>query len=615
MNRSHSHVPALLAATLLAGGALAQDLPASEPGPGRSPVRAASVRTAPSAGRVDPTRLAIRLVSPSTSIRARDLRARHGLEVTELSDFASPEHRLLTLAAPVADADARLALLERLVADPAIAYATEVGVSELGLPEFPTPFVLVRFEATVPRAEQQRLLATVPDLQALEESFAGMPDAWRLRSGKRLGREVLAQVEAMSRWPGVRWVEPDRATTVKLLDCDATDCLFGSQWGLKNTGQDVGGGPGTPGIDVGAAAAWCFHEGDPSVLAVVLDNGVQLDHPDINVWGGMDFTNDPGAAGSGPVNACDNHGTVVAGVIASKKDNLDHVAGNCGVLGGHLAGVAPRCRIASARMMIAVTPTCGTAGSTEYSWIMNALQWAVDIGARVTNSSFALPFDQGLDDKYEQTRTAGVMHFGASGNDNQSIVYFPASSDSVIAVGAVANTGTRWAPTAVSGSNYGPELFCVAPGALIYLNDRTGADGYTGNQLYVSNGTSHAAPHVAGIAALMFSAQPELTPATAGIYLAAACGDLGPAGFDDHYGWGLPDAATALSFLGEYVDAAAAPGGTGTIAAPHQTVTAGANGVLVGGRVFVRAGSYDETLTITKAMELQAKGGSVVIGQ
>jgi subtilisin family serine protease len=95
------------------------------------------------------------------------------------------------------------------------------------------------------------------------------------------------------------------------------DPLFAEQWALANFGQ---GGRGGGGADVGATTAWRYTLGSPDVTIAVLDDGVQLDHPDLAaniIDAGRDFTVYPSVAGAGPRAAADRHGTSVAGITPS----------------------------------------------------------------------------------------------------------------------------------------------------------------------------------------------------------------------------------------------------------------------------------------------------------
>lgn len=567
-------------------------------------------------GPVDPARIAVRLAPGANELDLEwllEVRGKNPREIGILGSYAYRVVEVETFDSIAAQHD----FVRELVDDPRIDYATPVFVSELGLPEYPTRSLLVRFEPSVSRGEQLAALARFASLEIVEDPLANMENAYLLESSAPSGMDVLEVARELARLPGVAWAEPNRATTIVYTDCDATDFLYPELWGLENTGQN----DGVPGIDLNVSDAWCFERGDPSIIVVVLDSGVQTDHPDINTVSGADFTDHPLAANGDPVDECDNHGTPVAGVITGKIDNLEFVDGHGP---GHLVGVAPGCRVAPARISNAGAGPCvENIGGTEYLWIINALDWAVQIGARVTNSSFQLPPDPALGDKYDDTELfGGLVHFGATGNSGTRGIYFPASQVSVNAVGALMGSGQRW-----PDSTYGPGIFCIAPGHLMNLQDRDGGAGYNSpsEYLFQSAGTSYSSPHVAGVAALLLSADPTLQPTEVEGALANTARDgIYPGqdepGYDERYGWGLPDATAAMQVVADgagivYVDASGGLGGNGTLTAPFVSVGAGVTLASPGGRVIVRVGSYDESLTLSSAVVMEAAGGAVLIGQ
>ena len=126
-------------------------------------------------------------------------------------------------------------------------------------------------------------------------------------------------------------------------------------------------------MDMDGPEAWDISTGKASVIVVVIDTGVQQNHPDIYQVTGMDFTSD-GPGDGGPGNIHDNHGTPVAGCISATVNN------SIGTV-----GIAPGCRIASARTFI--TTNSNGSWSRLSSWTVNTLVWAETLGARVTNNS------------------------------------------------------------------------------------------------------------------------------------------------------------------------------------------------------------------------------------
>ncbi|MHC4900207.1 MAG: S8 family peptidase [Planctomycetota bacterium] len=380
----------------------------------------------------------------------------------------------------------------------------------------------MRFNQDVPPAVAEAILAETGAGVILDRDWSRMEGAYRCRSDFRNGFEVLAVANALARRPEVRWAEPDRIATSRSADVIPNDPAFSVLWGLHNTGQSNG----TPDMDMDAPEAWDLEIGEP-IIVVILDDGVQLDHPDLGGIISFDFTSDDG--NGGPVNECDNHGTTVAGTVAAIMNN------NLGVV-----GIAPGCSIASARYKISNVP-CDGAGIHQISWYVDALQWAVDINARVTNASQSFSPNSAITDKYAQTRAAGLVHFASTGNDSQASINYPSSLPTVNAVGAIDRDGNR-----AAFSNYGAGIGFVAPGKDIWTTDRTGTDGDSGSDYDMVSGTSFSSPYAAGVAALVISQDQSLTPYDVEYILQITSMNLGAAGYDTTFGWGLVNAHQAI---------------------------------------------------------------------
>lgn len=231
---------------------------------------------------------------------------------------------------------------------------------------------------------------------------------------------------------------------------------------------------------VGAPAAWATSRG-AGVRVMVLDIGVGP-NTDLAIAGGINFVN---LAGDSNYADTDGHGTRVSGVIAALDNNVGYV------------GVAPDCELYSVRIR----------ESTVYqpSWIVAGIEWSVANGAHVINMSLGTQTDsQAVADALAAARDAGVTLIGSAGNGGQggAPVNFPAAHPGVLGVGA---TDAQDHLASFSSSGYWLDL--AAPGANITTlapNDQTA----------VGNGTSMSAPHVAGVAALVWGAvlaDPELS--------------------------------------------------------------------------------------------------------
>lgn len=285
------------------------------------------------------------------------------------------------------------------------------------------------------------------------------------------------------------------------------DPAFSQQWALPK---------------IEAPAAWDIHAGSNSVIIAIVDSGVDLDHPDLqaNIVSGWDFVNNDGVADDDH-----GHGSHVAGIAAA--------VGNNGV---GIAGVSWRAKIMPLKMLDA-----GGGGST-YD-LAEAVYYAVDHGARVINMSLGAPGSAWpcdwpeVEAAFNYAVSHGVLLVVAAGNDGQEGVNCPGAYEQALAVGSTTATDTR-----SYFSNYGPQLDIAAPGSSIYSTYRNAS--YT-----TMSGTSMATPHVAGLAALLWSFAPALNAAEVRSYLQNTAVDLGPAGWDQYFGYGRINAKSALDAL------------------------------------------------------------------
>jgi subtilisin family serine protease len=250
------------------------------------------------------------------------------------------------------------------------------------------------------------------------------------------------------------------------------------------------------------------------VVVAVLDTGVAA-HSELaaSLVAGQNFT-DPDA----PLDTTDRqgHGTHVAGTIGAD-------------LASFVEGVAAGVRIMPVKVL-------GDDGSGYTDWAAEGIVWAADNGADVINMSLGGPGDDPVQaEAITYARSKGVTVIAAAGNDNVSTPFYPAASPGVIGVAAVDQYRDR-----ASFSNYGSYVDVAAPGVSILSTD------FTGNGYSYKSGTSMAAPHVAGVVALMEAAAPALTPDQVEQALTASSADLGAPGRDDLFGHGQVDAVRAV---------------------------------------------------------------------
>jgi hypothetical protein len=259
------------------------------------------------------------------------------------------------------------------------------------------------------------------------------------------------------------------------------DTFFANQWGLQR---------------INAPRAWPISEGDANVVVAVLDEGVDLTHPDLNLWpvsySTITHTNDGSPVG--------DHGTACAGIIGARIDNA---------LG--VAGLAGKCRVMAIATNFADTQ------------VAEGLYYAADNGARVVSMSFGvypswMVWDFTIiEAALQYCQDKNLVLVAASGNENQNVSRFPGSDPRTICIGGSNRDDVRKAigDTSIEnwwGACFGPSLDVVAPCLEIPTTDRQGPLGYTPTDYDMRfNGTSSATPHVAALAGLLISVNPVLS--------------------------------------------------------------------------------------------------------
>jgi subtilisin family serine protease len=429
-------------------------------------------------------------------------------------------------AAAATQSEAVKATVNAVAANPAVDFVSPVAKDPRGNAIIVTPSILMEFRKGVSEGAKQKVLAGAGRVLSKQGDQGPMTVDFDVRSGF----DVLATANALSAMAEVLYAEPDLIQT-GITDLLPTDPSFSSSWHLRNTGQSGG----LAGFDLSAETAWDITTGSSSIIVVVFDSGVQQNHPDINQRTGADFTSDSASnPNGGPVGANDGHGTAVAGCISGRINN-----------GLGTTGIAPGVRVASARIGTNyVRNSDGTTGFTfQPSWLVNGLNWAQSIGARVTNNSNTLGSpSSAIDSAYASTRSAGLVHFASSGNNGTGSIGYPSSSPSVNAVGSATRFGNR-----TSSSQYGVGLKFMAPGAEIVTTDITGSGGFGSGDYVTIGGTSFACPLAAGVAALVLSQNPSWTAAQVESRLQTTARDMGPGGYDTTNGYGLLNARAALN--------------------------------------------------------------------
>lgn len=409
-------------------------------------------------------------------------------------------------------------VVDKLLVDANYDFVSPVFLGEGGLPYIPTQDLLVMRTPESNQEVVETLLSSHGVI--LDVDFSGMERVYRVRTTLTDGRAVLALANELAANDMFAFAESDAISWVKPMHIP-NDPEFGQQWGLHQSNDH----------DMDLPEAWDISMGSEDIVVVVLDSGIDQNHPDIHQLVGETFT---GSSSNGnPSNACDNHGTAVSGCIAATIDN------NLGV-----AGVAPHCWVRAGKIFNELDIFGFCLGFLEFqeSWAVNGITWAADSGARVTNSSWGggSPLS-GITNAFNTTRAAGVFHVAAAGNDGSTTIGWPANLDSLISVAAMSSNGTL-----ASFSTHGNGLFISAPGEGIRTTDRSGGDGYGGGNTTTIDGTSFASPYTAGVAALLLSVDPTLTPDEIENVLSSTAVDYGSGGYDTTFGHGFINAKAAL---------------------------------------------------------------------
>lgn len=291
------------------------------------------------------------------------------------------------------------------------------------------------------------------------------------------------------------------------------------------------------------------------VTVAILDTGVYAGHPDLagRILDGRRLI---GRDDKGKLDER-NHGTGVAGLIAARGGGR-----------GHALGIAPGAKI------LPVTIATNTfAGSN----LPEGIRYAVDHGAKVINISNGGPTTStALEEAVRYAQSRDVVVVAAAGNAEQGDagVLYPARLPGVVAVGATGRDGEPW-----SGGTRGAQLAITAPGVDIATTAGRWSDLTEGGYVTV-DGTSAAAPLVAGAAALIRARYPQASAADVVNRLVSTARDAGPPGRDDRYGFGRLDLVRALT--AEVAPVEANPLGAVPAAEPAEDPPGGGDGLDLG---------------------------------
>ena len=281
------------------------------------------------------------------------------------------------------------------------------------------------------------------------------------------------------------------------------------------------------GIDrIDAELVWPSGNTANLIRVGIIDTGISNTHPDLlaNIKGGVNTINP-----RKNWNDDNGHGSHVAGIVAAIDNDI-------GVI-----GVGPAIDLYAIKVL-------DRNGSGYLSDVIEGIQWAVANNMQVVNMSLGTASNiQSFHDAVIAAKNAGIVTVAAAGNGggstNESVI-FPAAYPEAIAVSA-----TDKSDVIASWSSRGPKVDLAAPGVSIYST-------YKGTGYATLSGTSMAAPHVAGSAALVLNIPVGLYDANANgkwdpdevqKKLQDRAKDLGTSGFDNLYGWGLVNAYNAVN--------------------------------------------------------------------
>ncbi|MFZ5831393.1 MAG: S8 family serine peptidase [Planctomycetota bacterium] len=344
--------------------------------------------------------------------------------------------------------------------------------------------------------------------------LGGGGPAFEVIRGLGLAGQVLidvpdASVEVVSNWLGshadVAFFSPNRYYT-SALNVVPNDTEFGVEWGMHNTGQ----AGGTVDADIDAPEAWDVATGNRNVVVAVIDSGIDYAHPDLtaNIW-----TNTREIANNNiddDLNGYidDVHGFDFYSYVGDPTDTFGHgthVAGTIGAIGNNNIGVAGVNWQVSMMALKITTPGGGVPHSAAIEAINYAtmMKFTTGVNIVVSNNSWGgYIYDGFLRSAIDAHRSQGILFVASAGNDgfnNDQTPAYPASYDldNIISVAAT----DRFDDLAYF-SNYGATTVDLgAPG--VEIRSTVPSNAYA-----MMSGTSMAAPHVSGVAALLASIAP-----------------------------------------------------------------------------------------------------------
>jgi hypothetical protein len=408
-----------------------------------------------------------------------------------------------------------------------------------GAMEFEAGEIIVKFKDGISQAGVQSLLLA-EGVSILDK----MDNLGLILLSVPKGQE-LEKIEELKRNPLVEYAEPNSVVQVadtiptefhyshRALDGIPNDPRYAGQWNLPQ---------------IEAPAAWDVTTGSSEVVIAFVDSGVDLDHPELRnkIWTnskeipgneidddgngyvddvhGWDFVNRHGEPQDDYW-----HGTFISSIAAAETNN-----------GDGMAGVSWGARIMPIKVF-------DDQWDTQLYHITGGIEYAADNGAKIINLSWRLTgteFPQAVQAAVDYAHSQGVLVVAAAGDSFNSAHKYPAALDHVVSVAATDRDDGH-----PDFSTYNEKVDVTAPGV-----DILGISSPLGFEYGRLTSTEAAAPHVSGLAALIWSVNPTLTPDVVESIIESTAVDLGEPGRDDYFGHGRIDAGAAVMTTTHYLE-------------------------------------------------------------
>lgn len=390
---------------------------------------------------------------------------------------------------------------------------------------------------TLATGRLDRALTVVQNKEA-NDSPGKLPESARNQAITALNEVILK----LKKDPDVEAVDLNYLVTTSIIPNDPYYSSNGS-WGQAY--------PDLWGIrKINPESAWDQTTGSQSVVVADVDTGVDRNHPDLtnNMW--VNSNEIPGNVIDDDANGYvdDYYGW---NWVSSNNNPMDdhghgtHTVGTIGAVGNNSLGVVG----VNWTTKIMALKFLDSGGSGSLANGMKALQYAADMGARVSSNSWGCACQStAMDDAIAYEHSKGMVVVAAAGNSNGDALGFsPASADHAITVAASDSNDAK-----ASFSNWGQKIDVAAPGVDILslkasVSPMCTATNTVGTNYCRVSGTSMATPHVAGLVALILSRDPTLKNEEVRQILRGSAQDLGSVGKDANFGYGRINAGNSLN--------------------------------------------------------------------